>query len=371
MTGPVLVTGASVNLGGAVVRSRSAAGVPVRAVVIQEQPAFPTPGRTALLRAGIDVLVAPRAGDVDPLVTARAIVRFVDDCRPDALLFWNVISQHKVLVADLLLDTPIWDVSPGEMYFASFDKYLARPRVGSPYLTMRDYGRRLAGAIVKYDAERARAEESLGALVHVVPNGVVVPTMPAVRAPRSGDGVVIGTLARLGVDKKLEQLVDAVAHAHRRGLLESCEVRIAGGVETGDEAYVEALRERARGLPIAWVGEQDSAAFLAELDLFAMVSEPSGCPNASIEAMASGLAVVATDVGGASEQIVHGTTGLLVPRADVAALGSAIADLARDPGRRAAMGHAAHARALAKYDVTRMAADYARICLGLTLPSSP
>jgi glycosyltransferase involved in cell wall biosynthesis len=350
-------------------------GVPVRAIVLQEQAAFPTPGRSALTKAGIDVIVAPRAGDVDPLVTARAIARTVDELEPDALLFWNAISQHKVLVADLLLDTPIWDVSPGEMYFASFEKYLAKPRAGSPYLTMRDYGRRLSGAIVKYEAERTRAEEALGVTVHVVPNGVIVPPLHArrERAERAehaehADRVVVGTLARLGVDKKLEQLVDAVAHAHRRGLFEKCELRIAGGVETGDDAYVDELRERARGLPITWVGEQDSATFLAELDLFAMVSEPSGCPNASIEAMAAGLAVVATDVGGARDQIVDGETGLLVPRGDSAALGEAIAELVRDPERRAAMGRAAHARALEKYDVARMADDYARICLGIAPP---
>lgn len=352
----------------------AAAGVPVRAIVIQEQAAYPTPGRAALLAAGIDVLVAPRAGDVDPLVTARAVARSIDDSEPDALLFWNVISQHKVLIADLLLDTPIWDVSPGEMYFASFERYLANPRTGSPYLSMRDYGRRLAGVIVKYEAERARAERALGVDVHVIPNGVAVPpSLPPRPHPDAscarGDRVVIGTLARLGVDKKLEQLVDAVAHACERGLFGSCELRVAGGVETRDDAYVEALRERSRGLPITWVGERDSATFLSELDLFAMISEPSGCPNASLEAMAAGLAVVATDVGGARDQVLHGETGLLVPRADSAALGEAMVELARDPARRAAMGRAARARALEKFDVRRMASDYARICLDVT-PSS-
>jgi glycosyltransferase involved in cell wall biosynthesis len=350
----------------------ASAGVPVRAVVLQEQAAFPTSGRAALVQAGVEVLVAPRAGDVDPLVTARAIAGAVDEWQPEALLFWNVISQHKVLLADLLLDTPIWDVSPGEMYFTSFERYLAKPRVGSPYLTMRDYGQRLSGVIVKYEAERARAEEALGVQVDVVPNGVEIRPLLPQRA--RGSQIVIGTLARLGVDKKLEQLIDAVAHAKERALFGSCELRIAGAVETGDDAYVDALQKRARDLPITWVGEQDSASFLAELDLFAMVSEPSGCPNASIEAMAAGLAVVATDAGGAREQIVHGETGLLVPRGNSAALGEAIAELAHDHVRRATMGKAAHARVLARFDVRRMAADYARICLGsvpATLDAQP
>jgi glycosyltransferase involved in cell wall biosynthesis len=176
---------------------------------------------------------------------------------------------------------------------------------------------------------------------------------------------VIGTLARLSPDKKLEQLVSAIAHASPR--LAGCEVRIAGGVERGSERYAEELRASSRGLPIVWCGEQDSASLLAACDFFAMVSEPSGCPNASIEAMAGGLAVVATDAGGVREQVVHGKTGLLVPRGDVSALGDAIAELAADPARRTSMGHAGHARARDLYDVHRMARDYARICLGRDL----
>lgn len=340
----------------------AAAGIAVRAIVLQEQVSFPTAGRAALTEAGIEVVVAPRAGDVDPMVSARAVAQAVDGWNPQALLFWNVISQHKVLIADLLFDTPIWDVSPGEMYFASFEKYLTKPRIGSPYLIMADYGLRLSGVIVKYEAERARAEQALGARVDVVPNGVEVPSE---LLPRPGGAVtVIGTLARLGVDKKIEQLIDAVKHAQQRGLFDRCELRIAGAAETGDEAYEDALRARAEGLPITFVGEQAATPFLAQLDLFAMVSEPSGCPNASIEAMAAGLAVVATDAGGARDQIVHGETGLLVPRGDAAALGEAIAELAHDQARREAFGRAAHERAKARYDVQRMARDYARICLG-------
>ena len=57
-----------------------------------------------------------------------------------------------------------------------------------------------------------------------------------------------------------------------------------------------------------------------------MISEPAGCPNASLEALAAGVPVVATDVGGASEQIVDGVTGRLVARRDAAALAEAIVE---------------------------------------------
>jgi glycosyltransferase involved in cell wall biosynthesis len=48
-----------------------------------------------------------------------------------------------------------------------------------------------------------------------------------------------------------------------------------------------------------------------------MISDPAGCPNASLEALASGLPVIATDVGGASEQVIDDLNGFLVPARDI------------------------------------------------------
>src|SRR5262249_45788253 len=123
--GLVLVTN-NFSTGGAQTSARrllvalAGADIPVRAVVIEEQDGYPTPGRAALSSAGIPVFVAPRAGATDALVTARAVAAYIDKARPRAVLFWNLIPEHKILIADLLLDVPVWDVSPGEMYFASF-----------------------------------------------------------------------------------------------------------------------------------------------------------------------------------------------------------------------------------------------------------
>src|SRR5262249_10104186 len=157
------------------------------------------------------------AGSTDPLLTARAVAAYIDKARPRAVLFWNVIPEHKVLIADLLLDVPVWDVSPGEMYFASFEHYFHRPRVASPYLDTRDYGRLLEGALVKYAGERERAASALATRIEVIPNGVIVPERPQRRQTVAGP-IVVGTLARLSPDKKLEQLIDAVAILDRKGL---------------------------------------------------------------------------------------------------------------------------------------------------------
>jgi glycosyltransferase involved in cell wall biosynthesis len=135
-------------------------------------------------------------------------------------------------------------------------------------------------------------------------------------------------------------------------------------VERGCDDYAAELRRVADGLPVEWAGECDDVRpFLAGLDLFAMISEPAGCPNASLEAMAAGLPVVATDFGGAGEQVIDGVTGRLVPPRDDAALAAALLDLAHDPARRRACGAAGRERAEALFDLRRMVDDYRRVCL--------
>ena len=333
-------------------------GVPVRAAVIQEQRDWPTPGRQALVAAGVPVVIAPQAGTCDAMETVQAVLAAVDEMPPRAVLFWNVIAEHKVLLADALLGVPVFDVSPGEMLFAGMDRYLTRPRVGLPYRTALAYGALLTGFVVKWAGEAERAQQTFGAPVHVVPNGVELGPEPAPRTAR--ERLVIGTAARLAPQKRLEDLIEALRLALPR--LPPCELLVAGAPEHGSEAYVEALHERATGLPVRFVGEPASMrAFLDGLDLFAMISEPAGCPNASLEAMAAGLPVVCTDVGGAREQVDHHVGWLVAPR-DAHALAEALLEAAHDAGARATRGVAARARVREQFSVRRMVADYVALC---------
>jgi glycosyltransferase involved in cell wall biosynthesis len=335
-----------------------AQGVPVRAAVIQEQRDWPTPGRQALVAAGVPVVVAPQAGISDAMDTIQAVLAAVDEAPPRAVLFWNLIAEHKVLLADALLGVPVFDVSPGEMLFASMDRYLARPRVGLPYRTAGAYGALLTGFVVKWAGEAERARHTFGAPVHVVPNGVELGPAPAPRAPRAR--LVIGTAARLAPQKRLEDLFEALRLALPR--LPPCELLVAGAPERDGEAYVETLHALAAGLPVRFVGEPASMrAFLDGLDLFAMISEPAGCPNASLEAMAAGLPVVCTDVGGAREQVDH-EVGWLVPARDAPALTEALLEAGRDAAARASRGVAARARVQERFSIPRMVAEYAALC---------
>ena len=101
------------------------------------------------------------------------------------------------------------------------------------------------------------------------------------------------------------------------------------------------MRLLASGLNVEFAGAGgDAREFLRSLDLFVLVAEPAGCPNASLEAMAEGLPVVATDAGGMSEQVVDGVTGRLVGREDESALAEGLLPLARGAPRRRAVGEA-------------------------------
>jgi glycosyltransferase involved in cell wall biosynthesis len=248
------------------------------------------------------------------------------------------------------------------MYFASLERYFARPRPALPYRDAAAYGARLAGVIVKYQAEAGRAAATLGAPVHVIPNGV--PLSPAgPPACHPGGVLVIGTAARVNPQKKLEELLAAVRQAHDR--LPPYVLRIAGGMERGCDAYAAGLRNLAAGLPVEWLGEvHDLAPFLHDLDVFVLVAEPAGCPNASLEAMAAGLPVLATDVGGMGEQVEDGVSGRVVPRGDSAALAAALVELSREPERRACWGGAARKRIADCFSLPRMVAAYRRLCLG-------
>lgn len=98
----------------------------------------------------------------------------------------------------------------------------------------------------------------------------------------------------------------------------------------------------------------DVARILAAADVFALPSHFEGLPMSIIEAMLTGLPVVATDVRGPREQVVPEATGVLVPPAEEAPLAAALARLAGDPALRLRMGEAGRARALDLFDESRV-----------------
>jgi glycosyltransferase involved in cell wall biosynthesis len=99
----------------------------------------------------------------------------------------------------------------------------------------------------------------------------------------------------------------------------------------------------------------------AGIDIFVHPSETEGLPNAVLEAAAAGLPIVATDAGGTREIVIDGTTGLLVPVGDGAALGAAIMKLVDDPDLRANLGSAARRHAEETFGMSRFVAETAAL----------
>lgn len=135
-------------------------------------------------------------------------------------------------------------------------------------------------------------------------------------------------------------------------------------VMAGEGSLLEASRALAVSLGVAgrvhFPGVcRDVPELLAAGDLFALASDWEGTPVAVIEAMAAGLPVVATAVGGVPELVEDGVTGALVPAGDSAAFASALSALARNPSR-GEMGTAAAERAR-QFDAGAMIDSYAAL----------
>ena len=106
------------------------------------------------------------------------------------------------------------------------------------------------------------------------------------------------------------------------------------------------LRSRVRLLGY----RSDVPDLLRAADIFVLPSHREGMPRSIIEAMMTGLPVVATNIRGSREEVVNDTTGTLVPVGDAVALATALTRLVNDRELRVRMGAAGRARALALYD---------------------
>jgi glycosyltransferase involved in cell wall biosynthesis len=166
--------------------------------------------------------------------------------------------------------------------------------------------------------------------MHVIPYGVE----PLTVAPRPiREPAVIGTAANLEYHKGIELLLAAAARIDPPPALEIYgEGSARAGLET--EAARLGLTARFHGF------DPEFRSRLGELDVFVLPTRGDNLPVSILEAMAAGLPVVATRVGGIPEQVEDGTTGYLVEPDDVGGLADAIRRLTSDPARREAFGRA-------------------------------
>ena len=215
----------------------------------------------------------------------------------------------------------------------------------------------LSDAIVcvsSHDLELARERgiSPRGGLL-VIHNGVDAPKALPDRRPQ-GDRLVLGCTARLAPPKDLITLLEALAQPGCEGW----ELRIFG--DGPDRAAVEARREELRlEHRVTLLGNRsDIPAQLADCDAFALISDWEGLPYSILEAMAAGLPVLTTRVGGIGDLVVPGATGELVAPRDARAAAVVLARWAADPGLLPPLGASAHARARESFSREGMVGRY-------------
>ena len=169
---------------------------------------------------------------------------------------------------------------------------------------------------------------------------------------------VVTTVARLDPVKDLGSLLDAFAFVRRR--VPSARLVIVGDGPERQRLEARAEREDLAGSVAITGYRSDVRALLPAADVYASSSISEGVSLTILEAMATGVPVVATSVGGTPEILSDGTGGLLVPSRDPVRMATAIVSLAQDPRRRRALAAAARRRLEASFTIDRMVDDYAR-----------
>jgi glycosyltransferase involved in cell wall biosynthesis len=163
------------------------------------------------------------------------------------------------------------------------------------------------------------------------------------RLPKSG--VCIATVCRLHRDKGVGHLISAFERLCSSAGDAWILIVGDGPAKEELEAQAERLGVRPR---VFFVGPQphaDVRNWLQAADVFVLPSRKEGLPNSILEAMAAGLPVVATDVGGIGEAVTR-SCGRLVPYSDVPALAEALRRLIDSPELRSSQGQAARSRAV-------------------------
>jgi sugar transferase (PEP-CTERM/EpsH1 system associated) len=182
---------------------------------------------------------------------------------------------------------------------------------------------------------------------------------------------LVGTVGRMQVVKDQVTLARAFARAATRGP-RGARMRLVLAGDGPLRSQVEDVLAEGGVLDRVWfAGDRtDIPDVLRGLDCFVLPSRAEGISNAILEAMATGLPIVATRVGGTPELVDDGVTGRLVPPADPEAMALALEGYANDPDMARAHGSAAREAVLDRFSLARMVRDYASLYDGaISMPA--
>ena len=194
-------------------------------------------------------------------------------------------------------------------------------------------------------------------LITVIPNAVVSASeAPPDASPALPAGLrehpLVGVVARLQPEKGVADFLRAAARV-------SPSFREAQFVIVGDGPLQRELTTLAEDLGLKsrvhFLGfRPDASALMRSLDVLVLPSLDEGSPLVTLEALAAGVPIVASAVGGIPDQIRHGREGLLVPPGDTDAMAEALLELLRDPARTRRLGEAGRRRATSEFSHATM-----------------
>jgi Glycosyltransferase len=170
------------------------------------------------------------------------------------------------------------------------------------------------------------------------------------------DTRIVGTVGRLCAIKNFGMLIRAFDEVRKK--VTDVMLVLVGDGPLRDElkALVESLGIKEYVLFLG--NRQDTAELMKIFDVFALSSDLEASALVLLEAMASGVPVVATAVGGTPELVVEGKTGILTPRGDHMKFSEAIISILRDPAMKKSMGEAGKRRVAEKFTFNEMQDAY-------------
>lgn len=325
------------------------------------RPGATNPFAEALVARGVETVVVEQAGSYDPRIVGR--VRRVI-ARTGAQVLVGHDYKANLVLAAAARGTGIPRAAVVHGYTAEDRKVAAFEAVDRRLL------RRVA-AVVAVSAATRDALRDAGVpadRLHLVENAIDVDRVAAEAAAgrdavrrawalAEGERAVVA-LGRFSPEKGHATLVDAFRTV-------VADVPTARLVLVGDGVLEADLRRAAAALPagcVVFAGwRTDPARCLGAADVFVLPSLREGLPLAVLEAMAAGVPVCATAVGGVPEALDGGACGVLVAPGDAPGLADALRRLLRSPDEAGRWAAAARARVRARYDAAPQAAALERL----------
>jgi glycosyltransferase involved in cell wall biosynthesis len=288
---------------------------------------------------------------------------------------WLVADGPQVVHANSLLTLPEATIARRRGFPVVLQVHEIPPPGRKRDLTLR-WAAATADVLVGVSGPVSRmlAEHAGGTPVHTIHNGV--PAAP--RAQPAPDTFVVGTIGHVSRTKGTDVFLEAAERA--LGIRPDLRFELVGPTRLWGDDEFDARVDSLAASPglrdaLRMLGHRPASDALARWNVFVLASRQEAFPLSTLEAMAAGVPVIATAVGGIPEQIVHLESGILVPAEDPSAIATWIVRLQDDPALRTRLAAGGQERAQSAFTLQAQARGldqvYAEAIARRTLPAPP